>query len=80
MHTLAARGTAILIIEPIGRRLVPWWDDLATRAERAGARSHEWRFDDPLPATLAALDRDAGFEREGLTARTVYWGLLPALL
>ncbi|HEX5070335.1 MAG TPA: class I SAM-dependent methyltransferase [Vicinamibacterales bacterium] len=72
IHALATH-TAIIIVEPIGRRLVPWWDDVAARAERAGARADEWRFEEPLPAALAALDREAGFVREGLTARSVAW-------
>jgi hypothetical protein len=73
IHALAARQMRIIIVEPIGRRLVPWWDEMAARAARAGARSDEWRFDDPLPEALAALDRDAGFQREGLTTRSVAW-------
>ena len=72
---LAGRGASVLIVEPVARRLVPWWDDFAERAVAAGARSDEWRFTDPLPPALAELDRDAGFEREGLTARSVAFGL-----
>jgi len=73
IHTLASRGTRVIVVEPIGRRLVPWWPALAERAVRAGARADEWRFEDPLPAALASLDRDAGFQREGLTARSLAW-------
>ena len=73
IHALAGRGAHIVIVEPIGRRLVPWWDDVAARAEGAGARSDEWRFENTLPPAIAALDRDAGFEREGLTARSLVW-------
>jgi len=73
IHSLAAKATSVLIVEPIGRRLVPWWDAAAARAQQAGARSDEWRFEEPLPPALAALDREAGFEREGLTARSISW-------
>jgi hypothetical protein len=73
IHALAARGAHVIVVEPIGRRLVPWWTALAERAVRAGARSDEWRFDDPLPPALASLDRDAGFQREELTARSLAW-------
>lgn len=73
IHALAAQGRRIIVVEPIGRRLVPWWDDFAARAEGTGGQSREWRVEEPLPPLLAALDRDAGFERDGLTARSVAW-------
>ncbi len=69
--TLAARGTRILTIEPVSRRLVPWWREWADRGTNAGAREDEWRFPIALPPALADLDRDAGFERDGLTARSL---------
>ena len=68
---LTARGATALVIEPIARRLVPWWDDFAQRAQSAGAVSHEWRFDVSFPPALADLDDAAGFDREALTARSV---------
>jgi hypothetical protein len=73
IHAIAAHGTRIIIVEPIGRRLVPWWDDMVARAMQGGAKADEWRFEDPLPPTLAALDREAGFDRDGLTARSLAW-------
>ena len=68
---LAARGAGALVVEPIARKLVPWWDDFATRAQAAGATAHEWRFPPNLPPVLADLDEAAGFDREALSARTV---------
>ena len=68
---LAGRGVRILAIEPVARRLVPWWAEWAERSAAAGARSDEWRFPADLPHVLANLDRDAGFHRDGLTARSV---------
>jgi len=73
IHTIVSRRTPMILVEPIGRRLVPWWPEFTERAVRAGARADEWRFEDALPPALAALDRDAGFQREGLTARSVAW-------
>jgi SAM-dependent methyltransferase len=70
---LAARKARILVIEPVARRLVPWWEAFAERSVAAGARADEWRFTDPLPPVLADLDRDAGFDRDGLTARSLSW-------
>ena len=74
LFALAARKTQILVIEPVARRLVPWWESFAERGIAAGARADEWRFTDPLPPVLADLDRDAGFDRDGLTARSLAFG------
>jgi len=71
LFELAARGARVLVMEPIARALLPWWDAFADRAAAAGGRCDEWRFADPLPGPLAQLDRDAGFSREELTARSV---------
>lgn len=68
---LASRGAAVLIVEPVARRLVPWWEAFATRAVAAGGRSDEWRFPPALPPALADLDEAAGFSREALSARSV---------
>jgi SAM-dependent methyltransferase len=70
---MAARKARILVIEPVARRLVPWWESFAERGVAAGARADEWRFTDSLPPVLADLDRDAGFDRDGLTARSLSW-------
>lgn len=71
LAALAGRGARILAIEPVSRRLVPWWDDWSARGVEAGAQAGEWRFPIALPPVLAALDRDAGFDRDGLTARSL---------
>lgn len=71
LATLADRGARILAIEPVSRKLVPWWDDWSARGVAAGAQAGEWRFPMTLPPVLAALDRDAGFDRDGLTARSL---------
>lgn len=71
LSALADRGTPILAVEPVARQLVPWWDDWAASSAAAGARTDTWRVTDPLPPALATLDRDAGFDRDALTARSV---------
>lgn len=73
--SLASRGATLLIVEPVARRLVPWWDAFATRAVAAGGRSDEWRFPPALPPALADLDEAAGFDREALSARSVSFRL-----
>jgi SAM-dependent methyltransferase len=74
---LTRRGASAFVIEPVARRLVPWWDGFAQSATAAGGRAEEWRFPPELPAALAELDEAAGFDRQELTARTVTFGGLP---
>ena len=69
---LAASGAAVLIIEPIARRVSPWWTEWATAFRRAGGRDDEWRFETPLPERLAELSEAAGFRRDALTARSLW--------
>ena len=66
VENLASRGVPILVLEPIARSLVPWWNDWA-----GSGRAHEWRFADALPASLATLSQEAGFSREELTVRSL---------
>jgi hypothetical protein len=68
---LGRRGAAVLIVEPISRRAAPWFDDWAEAVGRAGGRQDEWRFDEPRPAALAAIDAEVGFDRSALTARSL---------
>lgn len=68
----AARGVRVLIIEPIARRLSPWWSDAAARLEAAGGRSDEWRFTADLPPLVERLDRAAGLDHREITARSLY--------
>jgi hypothetical protein len=62
---------AVLIVEPIARRFLPWWDGWSQAIISAGGRADEWRFRIPLPPALADLDEAAGFARDGLTARSL---------
>jgi hypothetical protein len=67
----AARGAAILVVEPIARSATPWWSSWTHAFIAAGGRADEWKFPAVLPAALAALDRDAGFQRRELAAKSV---------
>lgn len=68
----AARGARILVVEPIARRMSPWWDEWETAFARAGGRSDEWRFRAELPARQRSLARAAGLDPRELTARTLW--------
>ncbi len=66
------RGVTVLVCEPLAGRAVPWWASWASAIERLGGRADTWSFPAPLPEPLARLDRDAGFHRDALTARTLF--------
>ena len=69
---LAHAGAAVLVIEPLARRVTPWWDEWARAVVSAGGRADEWKFDVALPPRLAAIDEAAGFQRESLGARSTW--------
>lgn len=69
----AARGGArVLLVEPIARRPVPWWDGWARKFVEAGGREDTWRFPVELPDPLRELDRAAGLDHRELTARSLF--------
>ncbi len=71
----AARGGArVLVVEPIARKLFPWWPDWAAAFEAAGGRAEEWRFRPALPERLRTLDKGAKLDHRELTARSLYLG------
>jgi len=73
-----SRGVRVLVIEPIARRLSPWWSDAASRVEAAGGRADEWRVAVDLPPPLDLFDRAAGLDHRELTARSLYCAGRPA--
>ncbi len=68
----ALRGARVLVVEPISRRVVPWWNGWAERFEAAGGRDDRWRFEVELPERWRLLDRAAGLDHRELTARSLY--------
>jgi hypothetical protein len=68
---LARLGAPVLVIEPIARRVSPWWPEWVAGFTNAGGRADEWRFDTPLPPRLGQLSDGAGFRRDALTARSL---------
>ena len=69
---LAARGTRVLIVEPIATSISPWWPQWAEAFTRAGGRSDEWRFRVELPDIVRRFDRAAGMRHDELTARSLW--------
>jgi SAM-dependent methyltransferase len=69
---VARRGAAIVIIEPLARAAAPWWPRWEGAFAGVGGESHDWRLDTELPPMLRAIDEAAGFQREMLTARSLW--------
>lgn len=67
-----SRGAHLLIVEPISRRVTPWWDAFATRVVAAGGRADEWRFDADLPPMVERFDRAAGLNHRTIACRSLY--------
>jgi Methyltransferase domain len=76
LTTTANRGAPVLIVEPIARRLMSWWDDWANDWRVLGGRQDEWRFRVDLPERLTLMDRAAGLDHRELTGRSLW---LPAV-
>lgn len=68
----AAAGAHVLVLEPIARRLAPWWSAWETAFEGAGGRSDEWRLTAALPARQRALGKAAGLSVREMTARSLF--------
>jgi predicted RNA methylase len=66
------RGVRVLVIEPIARRMSPWWADWQAAIAGAHGRADEWRFAVDLPPLQASLARAAGLEPRELTARSLF--------
>ncbi len=68
----ASRGGAVLVTEPIARRLTPWWNEWAHAFQSAGGRNDDWRFEAALPDRLKLMDKAAGLDHRELTGRSLW--------
>ena len=64
------RGSCLLVIEPIARRMNRWWENWRGALS---ARDDEWRFRVVLPARQRTLAKAAGLDPQELTARSLYF-------
>jgi SAM-dependent methyltransferase len=67
----AHRGATVLVVEPISRRVNPWWPQWADAVRAARGREDEWRFRPDLPDRLALLGKAAGLDSRELTGRSL---------
>lgn len=66
------QGARVLVLEPIAKKLVPWWSEWARAFEEAGGRADEWRFTSERPEIVAKLDKAAKLDHREQKARTLY--------
>jgi hypothetical protein len=64
----------VLVVEPIARRVNPWWPEWAEAVRGGGGREDEWRFRPRLPDRLALLGKAAGLDSRELTGRSLALG------
>jgi hypothetical protein len=70
----ARNGHQVVIVEPIAKKLTPWWGEWERAFQPAGGRTQEWRSRVELPRLLRDLDKSAGLDHRELTARTLMAG------
>jgi len=70
----AGHGHRVVVVEPISRKLTPWWSEWERVFQPVGGRTSEWRFRVELPRLLRDLDKSAGLDHRELTARTLVAG------
>lgn len=68
----ATSGISVLVVEPISRRIAPWWDALAARGIGAGGRADEWKFELALPPLVERFDRAAGLNHRVTGCRSLF--------
>lgn len=64
-------GMRLLVIEPVARRVAPWWDDWAAPFVASGARAAEMRLRLQLPPQIALLGRSAGLSTDEPAVRVL---------
>ena len=67
----ARAGSTVLVVEPISRRVTPWWPEWAEAFRASGGREGEWRVRPPMPQRLALLGKAAGLDAREITGRSL---------
>jgi trans-aconitate methyltransferase len=68
------QGHRVLVVEPIARRVAPWFSAWQAAFEAVGGSAADRRFRADLPPLVRRLDRAAGLDHRELTARTLVAG------
>jgi SAM-dependent methyltransferase len=67
-------GVRVLVVEPISRRIAPWWSAWSRAFLAAGGRADDWRVSVELPDLVARLDAASGLDHGELTGRSLWLG------
>jgi hypothetical protein len=63
----------LLVVEPLSRRVAPWWETWRQAVLASGGREDEWRFPAELPECAEKLGRAAGLDPKETTGRSLYF-------
>lgn len=66
------KGCGLVILEPLSRRISPWWSDVSHRLGRLGASQADVKVTVELPPLLRDLDRAAGLDHRLIGARVMW--------
>ncbi len=72
LRAAIARGTAVLIVEPISLRISPWWEEWAAAFLQLGGRADEWKIRIDLPPIVKRLAKASSLRPDALTARSLF--------
>lgn len=72
VQAAVARGTAVLIVEPISLRISPWWEEWAAVFLQMGGRADEWKIRTDLPPIVKRLAKSSSLRPDSLTARSLF--------
>ncbi len=65
------KGTRLLVIEPVSKRVTPWWDGWASRFPKDRCSVVEKRLRLDLPPKIALLARSAGLSTDATVVRVL---------
>lgn len=66
-----AAGAGLLVLEPLARRIAPWWDGLVAALAPLGARAAEPKATIERPPWIERLDAASGLDHRELGARVL---------
>lgn len=66
-----SRGSRLLVIEPVSKRVAPWWDEWAARFPKERCLVLERRLRLALPPKVALLARSAGLGTDSMVVRVL---------
>lgn len=66
-----AKGSRLLVIEPVSKRVTPWWDEWTARFPKDRCSVQEKKLRLNLPPKIALLARSAGLGADAMVVRVL---------